>query len=334
VLGCVTRGAAPRAGGSKVLKVFNWSDYLHEEVIPQFEADLGCAVVYDNYSSDAELETRLATGGGAYDVVFPSDRAMHALLAKGLLSQIDKGRLTNLHHLDPNFLATPFDPANDFSLPYFWGTLAVGIRTDRITQPVSGFEVLFDPRWRGRITMLDDLENVVGAVLMHLGLPLNSVDANHLAQAQRELEAQKPLVQAYTSDAYKERLISGEAWAALGWSGDLGQAAREEPLVKVIVPAGGTMMWLDSMAIPRAAQNVDLAHAFINYLLDPATATKNAIAVQYATPNATARERLPEEMRRDESVYPPPATLSRCDWLKDRGADIEKVEAIWRIVRS
>lgn len=332
--GCTQPRDAAKATAGKLLKVFNWSDYIHEEVIPQFEADHSCSVIYDNYASDAELEARLATGGGAYDVVFPSDRAMHALLAKGHLAKIDKALLPNIRNLDPKFLSPPFDPGNTYSIPYFWGTLAVGIRTDFISHAVQGFEVLFDPRNRSRITMLDDLENVVAAVLIHLGLPLNSVDPAHLAQAERLLQEQKPLVQAYTSDSYKERLITGEAWAALGWSGDLGQAAREEPRVKVIVPRTGTMTWLDSMAIPRAAQNAELAHAFINYLLDPVPAMKNTLAVQYATPNLAVRERLPPAMRQDESVYPPAETLSRCGWLQDRGADIEKVEAVWRTVRS
>jgi spermidine/putrescine-binding protein len=332
--GCWNASDSTMRRGKNVLKVFNWSDYLHPDVIPQFEERVGARVVYDNYSSDAELETRLATGGGAYDVVFPSDRAMPALLAKGLLKPIDRSRLPNIRHLDQKFLSPPFDPENQYSVPYFWGTMAVGIRTDKIAQAISGFGVLFDERYRGRITMLDDLENVIAAVLLHLGWPLNSVDPNHLAQAQRLLLAQKPLVQAYTSDSYKERLIAGEAWAALGWSGDLRQASQEEPLVRVVVPRSGTMIWLDSMAIPQAAQNPELAHAFIDYLLEPAIATKNAQAVQYATPNSTARDQLPAAMRGDESVYPQKETLDRCDWLRNRGADIEKVEAVWRVVRQ
>lgn len=331
--GCTRQGRDDAATG-QLLKVFNWSDYIHEDVIPQFVADHGCTVIYDNYSSDAELETRMATSGGAYDVIFPSDRAMHALLAKGLLAEIDKSRLPNLASLDPKFLNTPFDPGNRHSVPYFWGTLAVGVRTDFVTWPVSGFEVLFDPRLRGRITMLDDLETVVAAVLVHLGLPLNSVDPGHLEQARQLLSEQKPLVQAYTSDAYRERLIAGDAWAALGWSGDLLQAAREESRIKVVVPAVGTMIWIDSLAIPRAAQNVALAHAFINRLLDPAVALKNALAVQYASPNLAARQQLPLAMRADESIYPPEDTVSRCAWLENRGPEIEKIEAIWRQVRA
>jgi len=173
------------------LKVFNWSDYIHADVIAEFERRAGCRVVYDNYSSDSELETRLATGGGAYDVVFPSDRALPALLAKNLLSEIDLARLPNARHLDAKFLRPPFDPTNRYSVPYFWGTVAVGVRTDHVTGPVRGFEVLFDPANRGRITMLDDMENVVAAVLAHLGLPINSVAPGDLTRVKRLLLEQR-----------------------------------------------------------------------------------------------------------------------------------------------
>jgi spermidine/putrescine transport system substrate-binding protein len=322
----------------RTLKVFNWSDYIDPDVIAWFENRNECRVLYDNYSSDAELETRLATGGGAYDVVFPSDRAMPALHAKGLLREIDLTQLTNVRHLDAKFLRPPFDANNEFSVPYFWGTVAVGVRTDRVTKTVSGFEALFDAAYRGRITMLDDLENVVAAVLAHLGLPMNSVAPADLAQVKQLLVAQRPLVQAYTSDSYKERLISGDAWISLGWSGDLMQAAdaaaENGDEVRVVVPAGGTMIWLDSMAVPRAASEVELAHQFIDYLLEPEVAARNAQHVHYATPNRTALAMLPAEIRQDESVYPPPATLDRCAWLENRGERIEKIEAIWREVRQ
>ena len=187
--------------------------YIHDEVIPKFEKQMGALVVYDNYSSDAELEARLATGGGGYDVVFPSDRSMPALLAKGRLAEIDKGKLPNWRHLDPNFVSPPFDKGNRYSAVFLGD--ARGGRADRQDSRRSArFEPLFDPRYRDRITMLDDPENVIAAVLLHLGLPMNSLDPQHLARAKQLLAEQKPLVQAYTSDAYKDRLISGEAWVA------------------------------------------------------------------------------------------------------------------------
>jgi spermidine/putrescine-binding protein len=334
------------SGKQSTLKVFNWSDYIDDSLIQQFERQAGCTIVYDNYSSDSELETRLAAGAGAYDVVFPSDRALTALLAKKLLQPIDRQELPNFSHLDPRFLNRPFDPENRHSVPYFLGTLAVGIRTD-LTAAGDGFEPLFTEANRGRVTMLDDMENVVAAALCHLRLPLNSVADDDLAAAQRILMAQRPLVQAFTSDSYRERLISGEAWAALGWSGDLLQAESElreqgtggsrpaeRPRVNVFVPEWGTMMWMDSMVIPRRAENVDLAHAFINFLLDPQVAAINAQKVNYATPNAAARQLLPAAVLANASIYLPPALMERCTWLEDRGAQIEKVERVWRAIRG
>lgn len=336
--GCRPRGGAPRR---RVLKVFNWSDYIAPEVIPAFEAAHDCTVVYDNFASDSELEARLATGGGAYDVAFPSDRTMHALVAKRLLAPLDRSRLPNWAHLDPEFLGRPHDPWNEFSAPYFWGTLAVAYLPEKIDEPVAGFEVLLSsqrPVRPARITMLDDGENTIGGMLMHLGRPLNSVAAADLRAVEALLLEQRPRVQAYTSDSYKERLISGDAWAAMGWSGDLLQAANEAARlgreVRVVVPERGTIVWLDSMAIPRGAQNVELAHAFIDWLLDAEQAAANAEYVSYATPNRAALALLPAEMRSDESIYPPAATRQKCEWLENRGREITKIEAVWRTVKA
>lgn len=320
-------------GGQRLL-VFNWSDYIDPELIDEFEGQTGASVVYNNYSSDAELETRLLTGGGNYDIVVPSDRTMPTLLAKDALLPIDKSLLPNLKYIDPKFLNAPFDPENRFSVPYFWGTVAVGVRSDQVPNAPASFEPLFDARNRDRITMLDDAEHSVAVALMHLGFPMNSVDNEHLAAAKKSLVEQRPLVQAYTSDSYKERLIAGKAWAALGWSGDLRQAADEEPNVQVLIPEKGTTIWLDSLALCKGAKNVALAHAFINFLLEPAIAARNAQFVHYATPNREALALLPQEVRDDETIYPPQAILDRCDWLTDRGADIAKVERVWREVRQ
>ena len=351
ICGCTYRNDNENTATGRQLKVFNWSDYIHEDALTEFERLTGCSVVYDNYSSDSELETRLATAAGAYDVIFPSDRALAALLAKNLLLPLDHARLSNIRHLDPQFLAPPVDPKNRYSVPYFWGTLAVGVRVDKISTDniginrieagQGGLDVLFDARHRGRITMLDDMENVISAALSHLGFPLNSVELPHLAAVEQLLVAQRPLVQSYTSDAYRERLISGEAWASLGWSGDFLQANTELQKsgpagahIKTIIPVGGTMLWFDSMAIPKAAANPDLALAFINHLLDPAIAVLNAQHVNYATPNLSAKALLPPQVLADESIYPSAQVLSRCSLLQNRGADIEKIERVWRIVRA
>jgi spermidine/putrescine-binding protein len=219
-------------------------------------------------------------------------------------------------------------------VPYFWGTVAVGIRTDKITEPVEGFSVLFDERYKGRITMLDDAENVVATVLLHLGHPMNSTDDNHLAEVQELLKKQRPLVQAYTSDAFKEKLINGDAWVVLGWSGDILQAAAENDSIRAVVPATGTMIWVDAMAIPKDAKNTRLAHEFINFLLEPEVAGQNANFVRYASPNTAAREHMAKDLLDDPAVYPSQEVLERCQWLKDKGPGIAKIERVWQQVRN
>jgi spermidine/putrescine-binding protein len=344
--GCTNRPAQPSAGSpgspgsadlpfaAQRLNVFNWSDYIDPDLIPEFERRTGATVQYDNYSSESELETKLLAGGSGYDVIFPSDRSMAPLVTKGLLDEVDKSLLPNWINLDPKFLGAPYDPDNRYSVPYFWGTVAVGIRTDHVAQPVKGFEVLFDERYKGRITMLDDAENVVATVLLHLGYPMNSTDDAHLSEVKKLLVQQHPLVQSYTSDAFKEKLIKDEAWVVLGWSGDILQAAEENENIRAIVPESGTMIWVDAMAIPKDAKNKRLAHAFINFLLDAEIAGRNANFVHYASPNMAARAHMDNDLLEDEAVYPPQEVLDRCQWLKDKGADIRKIERVWQEVRK
>jgi spermidine/putrescine transport system substrate-binding protein len=256
------------------------------------------------------------------------------LIEQNFLAEIDKSRLSNWKNLDPKFLDPPHDPGNKHSVPYFWGTVAVGIRADHVTEPVKGFEVLFDEKYAGRISMLDDRENVVAIAMLHLGHPMNSTEDAHLQDVKELLKRQAPLVQAYTSDTFKDKLIKGEAWVALGWSGDILQARELEKNIRAVVPASGTMIWVDSVAIPRDARNPDLAYEFINYLLEAEVAARNANFVKYASPNAAAREKIKPEILNDPAVYPPKETLDRCQWLLDRGPAIEKIERVWREVRK
>lgn len=325
--GCSSKPGVP------TLYVFNWSEYLDKEVLKEFEKTYKCEVKVDNYTSDTELEQRLQTGA-RYDVVFPSDRSMGPLLRRKGLLALDKDKLPNLKHVDPQFLDLPFDRGNTFSVPYFWGTVAVGIRTDLVQEPVKGFEILFDERQRGRITMLDDAEHVVAVALLHLGLPMNSTADEHLARAKELLLRQKPLVLAYDSASFRVKLVKGEAAVALGWSGDLMQAAQEEPKIQVVVPATGTLLWTDSMAIPQGARSVDLAHAFVNFLLDPDVAARNANTVRYPSPNLTARTQIDAELLADPRVYLPKELLDRCDRLQDRGPALDKIQKLWRELRQ
>jgi len=291
-------------------------------------------VQYDTYSSDSELEAKLLTGNSGYDVIFPSDRSLPMLLKKQLIAKLDLSQLPNRRHLDPRYLSTPADLLGEYMVPYFTGSVAIGVRTDRVSDDVRGFEVLFDAKYKGRITMLDDPEHVTALAMLYLGRPVNSTEHDDLQDAQRLLAEQRGLVQAYTSDDYKERLIRGDTWVALGWSGDLLQAQGEDETIRVVLPEQGTLLWVDAMCIPIASRRSDLAHAFIDFLHEPRRAAQNAEFVRYATPNLAAQELLPEDLRSDATVYPSDEYLGRCQWLRDKGAQIEQIERMWQAVRN
>lgn len=332
--GCKRSAADGKPFSGQEINVLNWGDYIDEELLTEFSQRTGARVVYDRFASDAELEAKMLSGGGGYDVIFPSDRGIAPLIKRDLLSELDRGRLSNWKNLDPAFLGARFDPTNRCSVPYFWGTLAVGIRTDQVKGDVQGFEVLFDPRYKDRITMLDDAESVTAAALLHLKHPMNSTDPAHLAEVKELLLRQRPLVQAYTSDGFKEKLIKGDAWVSLGWNGDLMQAARENANIRVLVPKAGTLIWVDSMAIPRDAPSPDLAYEFVNFLLDPDIAARNANFVKYGTPNLAARAKINKELLDDAAIYPPAEVLKHCQWLLDRGAGIKPIEQLWQEVKQ
>ena len=317
----------------QTLNVFNWSDYIEPELIKEYEKRSGATIQYDNYSTEGELETKLITSDVDYDVVFPSDKSMTPLVKKQLLSPIDKTLLTNLKYIDKKFLNPKFDKDNTFSVPYFWGTAAIGIRSDKVKEDVQGFEILFNKNYKGKITMLDDPENVVAVSMLHLGKKMNSISNEDLQSCEKLLLEQKELVQSYTSDSYKEKLISGEAWIALGWSGDLLQASKENKNIKVVVPKSGTMIWVDRIAISKGSKNKALAHDFINFLLDPVIAARNAEFVQYATPNQKALVYIQKETLDNQSIYPIKELLDKCEWLSDKGANIRKVEDLWERIK-
>lgn len=325
-------GDGPFSG--QTLSVFNWSDYIDPTVVEEFERRTGARVQYDTYSSDSELEAKLLTGNSGYDVIFPSDRSLPMLLKKQLIAKLDLKKIPNRRHIHPRYLTTPADPQGEYAVPYFTGAVAVVINSDHVSGNVHSWDVLFDPRYKGRITMFDDPETVVATVMLKLGFPMNSTEPEHLAAVQRLLIEQRGLVQAYTTDDFKERLIRGDAWVAFGWSGDLLQARGEKPEIRLVLPEEGTMLFIDAMCVPATSKHFELAHAFIDFLHEPEIAAKNAVFVRFATPNRAARELLPDDLRNDPTVYLPDAYADRCQWLKDKGPEIEKIERLWQAVRN
>lgn len=306
--------------GARTLNLFNWSDYIPQDVLEDFEQEFGVRVNHDTYSNNEEMMAKLLAGGiGLYDIAVPSDYMIEVLIEENLLEEIDLDRIPNLRHIDPLYLNTPFDPDNRYSLPYMWGTTGIAYNTKYVTEPVTSWNDLWNPAYRGRVLLLDDSREVIGTALQALGYSRNSTDPKELDEARLKMRELAPHVLAYDSDQPKNFLVSEEAWIALIWNGDAALAMEENPNIRYVLPVEGGGIWQDNLVIPKGAPNKDLAHEFINFLYRPDISARLAIDNPYGTPNKDAYDLLPDWVRNNPATYPDQEALQRAEWLTDVG---------------
>ncbi|MES4787023.1 MAG: spermidine/putrescine ABC transporter substrate-binding protein, partial [Nitrospiraceae bacterium] len=205
----------------------------------------------------------------------------------------------------------PYDPENRYSIPYLWGTVGIGYDAEAIPEAPESWNILWDPRYKGKISMLNDQREVIGAALRSIGQSLNSTNPAVIEAAKRKLLAQKPLVKAYTSESYDQLLLSGEVALAHGWGGAVARAMRERPSIRYVVPKEGATIWADCLVVLKSSRNRDLAMRFINYLLDPEVAARTTNRIFFASSNREAKELVEPSIRANPAVYPPDSAFDR-----------------------
>ena len=299
-----------------IVRFLNWAEYISPAVLERFQDETGIRVEYLTFDNQEELLGRVRSDPARYDVIVADDTVISALAELGLLQEIDLARVPNLRHIDPRYLSRPADPDARYSAPYHWGTTLLGYRRDRIKVPPDSWSVLWDKKYRGRIMMLSDVQEVVGVTALCLGLPIDTTDSDQLEAIRRHIVAQVPLVSKYADTiTIRDAMVSGECWLATIYSGDAAVAAKREPMVGYVVPKEGAPIWIDCLCIPRDAKHRDAANAFINYLLDPDVAAENASYLNYATPNMEAMEKLSPEFKADRAIFPSRDVLAKCAFL-------------------
>ena len=334
-----TLAAASSLGGcllskKEQLNVYNWSDYIGETTIKDFEKEFGCKVNYDNYSSNDELLAKIQSGATGYDVIVPSDYAVQILRKLGLLEPLDMGRITNFNNIGEKFRAPPFDPGPPteqykYSIPYQWGTTGIGYNSAKVTDEVKGWAILWNTKYKDKITMLKEMREVIGTTLKFLGYSVNDTNPDHLQEVKAKLLEQKPLVRAYTTDTYMNLLAQGDSWLSQGWSGDVYQVAADNEDVRYVIPEDGTIIWMDNMAILKDAPHKDLAHEFINYILRPEVSAGISNYVWYANPNEASHEFTDPEIINDPSIYPPEDVMARLEFLEELGEYTQQMNDVW-----
>lgn len=319
----------------RTLNVFNYGDYINEDLIAKFEEETGIDVIYDTYESNEIMYQKVKNSPGSYDLVFPSDYMVEKMLKEDLLEKIDYSNIPNYQYIGEDFKNLPYDPNNEYSVPYMWGTIGIIYDADRVSDVVDSWDILWNPKYKGEIFMFDSIRDTLAISLSRLGYSLNSTDKSELEEASQELIKQKSLVQSYVMDEVKDKMINGEAIMATVYSGDAIYIQEEAPDLNLqyVVPKEGSNKWFDVMVIPKGAKHKTEAELFINFLSDPENAKENVDYIGYATPNEAAFELLDKEVQEDETVYPSEEVLDKCEIYKDLGNDIKLYDDAWLKVK-
>ena len=321
--------------GKRTLNVFNYGDYINEDLIKKFEEETGIDVIYDTYESNEIMYQKVKNSPGTYDLVFPSDYMVEKMIKEDMLEKVDFSNIPNYQYIGEDFKSLQYDPYNEYSVPYMWGTVGIIYDADRVDDVVDSWDILWNPKYKGEIFMFDSIRDTLAISLARLGYSINSVDKSELDEAANELIKQKPLVQSYVMDEVKDKMVNGEAIFATVYSGDAVFIQEEAPDLNLqyVVPKEGSNKWFDVMVIPKGAKHKTEAEEFINFLCDPENAKENVEYIGYATPNEGAYELLDEETQEDETVYPPDEVLDNCAIYRDLGNNIKLYDDAWLKVK-
>lgn len=327
------RPAEEGPGAGRTLHYFTWSDYVDRQALAEFEQRTGAKVVADTFSSNEELLAKLQGGAGGYDVAVPSDFMVAIMMQLGLLAELDQAKLPGEDRFLERLRALPFDPGRRYSVPYLWGTVGIGYDSSVVREPPESWAALWDRRYEGRISMLNDQREVLGAALHLLGHSHNSRDPAAVEQATRKLFEQKPLVKTYTSDTYDQLLASGEVVLAHGWGGAVARAMAERPTIKYALPKEGATIWADCLVVLKSSRQQDLAMAFIAHLLDRHVAARTTERLLFASASREALPLIRPEVRDNPAVYPPDQAFERLEWMTDVGGALRAYDRAWTALK-
>ncbi|MDO6461815.1 polyamine ABC transporter substrate-binding protein [Granulosicoccaceae sp. 1_MG-2023] len=313
----------------KVVNVYNWSDYIDESTLAEFEEKTGIKVVYDVFDSNEVLETKMLAGGSGYDIVVPTGSFLARQIQAGAFRKLDKDKLPNLENMWQQISdrTAAYDPDNTYSINYMWGTTGIGYNVDMIKErmpdaPLDSWAMIFDPAVISKfkdcgIHILDAPAEIIPTALKYIGEDPDTDDAKVIAKAEETLMVMRENTTKFHSSEYINALANGDICLAVGWSGDVLQArdraaeAGNDVKVEYVIPKEGALMWFDQMAIPVDAPHPDNAHAFLNFMMDPQIMARNSNYVYYANGNKASQPLLNEDVIGDPAIYPPESTVEQ-----------------------
>jgi spermidine/putrescine transport system substrate-binding protein len=316
--------------GERVLHLFNWNNYIAPETVRHFEKFCNCKLSQDYYSDNEEMLAKLAAGATGYDLIVPTGNAMDTLIRQGVLNPLDKSLLPNLKNINPAYLDTIFDPGNKYSVPYAYTLTLIGFNKEKIEElglPTDTWAVIFEPKYleklKGRVTVLDSQRELMAAALKYLGYSVNDTDEEHWKQAAELIVRAKPYWAAFSNTSYIKELAVGNLWVAHGYSNDMFQAALDAKTtargftIGYSTPREGAVLALDSMVLHRSGNRPDLAHQFVNFMLDGKNAAELTNLIGSGNPNMDAMQYIRPEIAKNKAIFPDAELLARLEMLRD-----------------
>ena len=294
------------------INVYNWGEYIADgtdgslNVNEEFTKRTGIRVNYSTFQSNEALFAKIQNGGTKYDVIIPSDYMVSKMIEQNMLQKLDFEKIPNFSYIDSPFISPEYDPCNEYSVPYTWGTVGIFYNKKMVSEPEEkiNWDILWNPKYAGKILMFDNPRDAFAISQIRLGIPLNSKNEKDWIHASEDLKAQKPLVQAYVMDQIFDKMGNGEAALAPYYTGDAALLTQRNSDIGFVIPKEGTNKFVDAMCVPKNAEHPNEAMAYINFMSDPEIAVENIKYIGYSSPESEVKNRLDPQISSSKICYP------------------------------
>ncbi|ARS28149.1 ABC transporter substrate-binding protein [Sphingomonas sp. KC8] len=330
--GCSKGGES--GGKAKTLNFYNWDTYIGETTLADFKAASGIDVNMSLFATNDELFAKLRGGNQGYDVIVPTNDFVERMRAADMLMPLDHAKIPNFKNIAPEFQDAKFDPGRQYSMPYTWLVMGIGYRKSKVDAVPDSWKWVFDSdRYKGRIALVSEAGDLVRLAMKYLGKPMNTSDDASLKQVEELLIRQKPNIAVFHEDNGQDLLLAGDVDVVIEYNGDIAQVMSEDKDIDFVVPKEGSQISSDCLSIPKGAPNPDLAHEFINYLLDAKAGAEISRTIKFPTPNAAAKALMDEAYRDNPVIFP--KNLANSEYAEYSSEDLSrKYEEIITRVRA
>ena len=317
------------------LYVYIWSDYIKQDLVKKFEKEFNCKVIMDFYDSNESMYAKLKAGAAGYDVAMPTGYMVQIMTTEGMIQEIDHTKISNIGNIDEAYLPFTLDPEMKVGVPYMISNSGIGYLQSKVDDSFIPSLAVFDnPKYAGRMTMLNDMRETIGTALRFLGYSMNTTNLKELEEAGDLLIRWKKNLAKFEADLYKNGLISGEFIVSHGYNGDIFQLMTENDDIKYVIPQEGTTLSCDIMVILKGSKNTELAYKFINYMLRPEVSAENMEYVYFIAPNKAAYDLVSEEVRNEPAVFLSPEVLKKSEVMIDLGEKNILFSNVWDRVKA